>query len=347
MFITLHNIAHYLLERGFVSPSDIVHNQCTVTNSSSRNRCFKVAFQSKRGVFVKQSRPSDVTLQTCLEIEACCGREFQASGLLSDHVPRVLGYDKQRGILCSELVADAESLRQFCGTHVTQRPAIASALGDVLAKFHSTDTAQMVKRLPPRARHRVPTTLRDDLTGVTAKIDPVGISARIRQYPEYAKLIRNAATLWNPDGLCHGDIRWDNILIKQTNSELGLSIIDWELAGGGDTAWDVAGVVEAYLVDWVGNILELAELRDLVNSFLMAYISRRGNSVKNASFLRRVSAFAGCRLVQSTFEHHQFGSSLSESGLQLLQLSWNILQNPEETERELLKISSLFDGSGE
>lgn len=347
MFITLHNIVHYLLERGFVSPSDIVHNQCTVTNSSSRNRCFKVAFQNKSGVFVKQSRPSDPTLQTCLEIEACCGREFQASGLLSEHVPQVLGYDIQRGVLCSALVAEAESLRQFCRTHATQRLALASALGDVLAKFHSTDAAQMVKRLPPRAQHRVPTTLRDDLTGVSVKIDPVGISARIRQYPDYAELIRNASKLWNPDGLCHGDIRWDNILIKQTNSELGLSIIDWELAGGGDSAWDVAGVVEAYLVDWVGNILELDELRDLVNNFLIAYISRRGQSVRNATFLRRVSSFAGCRLVQSTFEHHQFGTSLGESGLQLLQLSWNVLRDPEATERELLKISKLFDGSGE
>ena len=244
-------------------------------------------------------------------------------------------------------LARGESLRFYHHSNPALRPFLAAALGDTLAKFHSSDAAQMVKRLPQRAQHRVPTTLRDDLTSVTSKVDPSGISVRIREYPEYVALLRKASSLWSPDGLCHGDIRWDNILIKQTESDLELCIIDWELAGGGDSAWDVAGVIQAYLVDWVNNLFDLDELRDLVSRFCTAYLSRRGGPAKHPNFLRRVSEFAGCRLVQSTFEHHQFGTPLGESGLQLLQLSWNVLRDPEATERELLQISNLFDGSYE
>ena len=345
MFITAHNVVHYLLERGFISSADVVHNRCVVSNSSSRNRCFKVAFEDELGVFVKQARPDDPITQACLEIEATCGREFQRDETLAEHVPAVLGYDQQRGILCSTLIADGENSRTFQKAHPDSRPLIATLLGDTLAKFHSPIGSELVRRFPQKSRHRIPSTLRDDLSGATAKIDPAGISSRIREHPEYVKLIRSTSSLWCPGDLCHGDIRWDNILVSKKNDDLKLRIIDWELAGGGDSAWDVAGVVQSYLIDWVASLLSLDELRDLVKRFWIAYQSRVGDVGSDPLFLRRVTAFAGCRLVQSTFEQHQFGSPLGELGHQLLQLSWNLLQDPESTERELLQVSELFLGS--
>lgn len=345
MFVTPHNLVHFLLTRGYINAASVVHDRCRVEDFSSRNRCFKVSFAKSPGVFVKQARQSDATMKTCIEIEAECLRLLARPAVqstLSNHVPELVAFDKERTILCTSLIVDSQSLRTAQLADPKLRASLAKSLGVLLAKFHTATVADMVDLLPKSAKHRVPTLLHGRSLVSRPEDDPAGVYTRIQQYPEYARLVRETAAYWQPDGLMHGDIRWDNILVSPGESGPLLSLIDWELAGGGDTAWDVAGVVQSYLIDWSADLIDTDELQSLVGLFLSGYLADRhlsGNQTQ--PFLRKTVLYAGCRLIQSTFEQHQFGKPLDAHGLRLLQLSWNILREPLAAENELLLIDRL------
>lgn len=345
MFVTPQNVVHYLLTRGFVTAAAVVHDRCRVEDFSSRNRCLKVTFARSPGIFVKQARQTDVTMKTCLEIEAECLRLLARPAVrssLSDHVPELVAFDRERGILCTTLVANSQSMRIVQQANPELRISVSAALGSLLGKFHNSTMSDMVDLLPHSARHRVPTLLHGRSLVSRPEDDPAGVYSRIQEYPEYAKLIRETAAYWQADGLMHGDIRWDNILVSP--GELGprLSLIDWELAGGGDLAWDVAGVVQSYLIDWSADLLSTEAMQKLVGGFLSNYLAERRLSVTlTQDFRKKIVLYAGCRLIQSTFEQHQFGTPLEAPGLRLLQLSWNILRDPLAAENELLLLDRL------
>jgi hypothetical protein len=342
MFLTQHNVIHYLLERGYVSTKAVVHDHCRVNNASSRNRCFRVSFATHPGVFVKQARDNEPWIRTCLEIEAECYAAFcgkNSAAELSEHIAAICGYDRIRSILCCELISKAQSLRAVQINRPELRAALATKLGESLAKFHSRDAAGVIEKLPATARHRVPSLLLYGSQGIGSQNDPAGISVRMSEYPEYVKLVREVASLWHPNGLMHGDIRWDNFLVSEAGPDLGLFIVDWELAGGGDVAWDVAGVMQSYLIEWSADMLGTHEMQSLIGRFWSSYVARRGlPATEAADFVRRMVVYAGCRLIQSTFEQHQFGAPLGTAGLKLLQLSWNVLSDPATAERDLLAL---------
>jgi len=343
MFLTPHNVVHFLLTRSQISASSVVHDGCRVEDFSSRNRCFKVSFAQSPGIFVKQARQTDATMKACLEIEAECLRLIgkpESSLSLSDHVLRLISFDRERLVLCTMLVENGHSLRTVQLANPELRNALAKSLGALLATVHTTEASEIVNHLPAAAQHRVPTLLHGRSLATRPEDDPAGVYARIQEYPEYVKLIRDTAGYWQADGLMHGDIRWDNILVSESESGPVLSLIDWELAGGGDVAWDVAGVVQSYLIDWSADLLSTEDLQLVVGTFLSEYLTARHlPDNQTQSFLRKTILYSGCRLVQSTFEQHQFGTTLNSHGLRLLQLSWNILRDPAAAENELL----LFD----
>ncbi|MBL8814342.1 MAG: phosphotransferase [Planctomycetaceae bacterium] len=346
MFVTQHNIVHFLLTRGHVSAASVIHRTCRVEDCSSRNRCFKVAFSDSSGIFVKQARQTDSITKKCLEIEAECLRLFARSShgsTIASFVPDLVEYDEGRSILCTTLISNSMSMRAMQLENPEYRLPLAKAVGTVLAAFHVLPIEETTEQLPDAAHHRVPTLLHGRSLISSPADDPAGVYARIQEYPEYVKLVRESTAYWHADGLTHGDIRWDNILVVESQTVPQVSIVDWELAGIGDTAWDVAGVIQSYLIDWSANRLNTEELQILVREFLTSYLDVRGlPAEETTAYLRRAIIYSGCRLIQSTFEQHQFGTPLDSAGLGLLQLSWNILRDPVAVENDLLLIKHLL-----
>ena len=252
-------------------------------------------------------------------------------------VPKWISFDAERSILCTQLIL-AESFRSV-SLQDSQRVELAKLLGAGLASIHSVNSNELAD-LPTATRHRVPTILQLAKYGVGD--DPAKIWQTLSAYPDFVKLISEQIQHWTPTGLTHGDMRWDNLLVTKTDDSLKLSIVDWELAGVGDCAWDVGGVLQSYLIDWSVDLIDSDQLQQLTIAFWQAYVVEARLSATGANrLLERTIMFAACRLIQSTFEHHQFGNELESTGRRLLQLSWNILKEPQEVLRSLLPLQAV------
>jgi Ser/Thr protein kinase RdoA (MazF antagonist) len=66
----------------------------------------------------------------------------------------------------------------------------------------------------------------------------------LRQCAPLLATIASVGATWMPRTMIHGDIKFDNILVARDR----MLFVDWELAGLGPPAWDLAGVVDGLLV---------------------------------------------------------------------------------------------------
>ena len=113
------------------------------------------------------------------------------------------------------------------------------------------------------------------------------------------------AKVLEPSCLVHGDLKWDNCLIEGRD---GVRVIDWEMAAIGDPAWDVAGILQDYLVFCraVVSPTEPAGLneraREAGGVFLTSYLAIAQVPDRDG-FTDRALRLTGVRLVQSALEH--------------------------------------------
>ena len=127
------------------------------------------------------------------------------------------------------------------------------------------------------------------------------------------------------------------------------------MADWGDACWDLAGIFSAYLSFWVQSLpgngmanpealvaqarFPIERMQPAIRSFWDTYTQCRdvlGQAARD--LLRRTVLYTGARNIQTAFEFLQTSPQASSGTVLLLQLSMNILANPEEASRELLGI---------
>jgi aminoglycoside phosphotransferase (APT) family kinase protein len=159
---------------------------------------------------------------------------------------------------------------------------------------------------------------------------------------------------WRPDALIHADLRLDNFLVSNAQTDRPrLTIVDWETAGTGDSCWDVGTFFAGHLYGWLlsapvtrdgspGAFMELARLslpamRPAMRRFWRAYLRARAIPVANRDeFLLRGMRYAGARLVQHAFEEAQRMTRLNALAIYLLQVGLNVMQRPADAAARLL-----------
>jgi Phosphotransferase enzyme family len=165
---------------------------------------------------------------------------------------------------------------------------IASTLGATLGRLHR-GTAGLP--LPPARRPAI-------LTGLTGQ-DPQDPTMRasiqsLRQHPD---LQRAAELMSAPVAGClvNHDLKWDNVVVAEDGRVV---LLDWELAGLGDPAWDLGCLVSEHLVrDGEGALTTSAEA--LVRSYAETAELR---PEIHAIFARRTATAAALRVAQLSLE---------------------------------------------
>jgi aminoglycoside phosphotransferase (APT) family kinase protein len=181
----------------------------------------------------------------------------------------------------------------------------------------------------------------------------------IQQYPEFCNLLDELRHQWRAEALIHFDIKWDNCLVSAAQSTPDrtrpLTIVDWELAGIGDPAWDVGAVFSAYLSFWLLTIPVTAEtppdrllhlaryplerMLPALRSFWGSYIRRMQlDAFAAEERLLRAVRYGAARLAQTSYEQMHTGPQLTGNVVCSLQLSLNILRQPREAVVHLLGI---------
>ncbi len=253
-------VVHDLLERGFLSFESVVDGDVVVAEATSRHRNFAVMRKRDASYFVKQIQPWQPQAASTLQREAHCywlAQQDPTLATLAPLLPKYYGFDAKRGMLILELLPEAENLSLY-HRRLGQFPvAIATQLGQTLGRYHHAASASLQKDNPHYAvfPRQIPwifsfhqgTSPFSQLSGANTQMQEI-----LRQYPEFPQALDALRNQWQVNTLMHGDMKWENCLVyPQKNGELGIKLVDWEIADFGDACWDVGGLLQAYLSFWI------------------------------------------------------------------------------------------------
>lgn len=358
MLLSPLNICYYLLDRGLIQLKDLVNGDYTVNMSSSRNNNFIINKKLANPIFVKQPRTLSGEQANSVRIEASCywlANHDEAYHSLKSFLPKYHGYDYLNHVLMTECVKDSTDLYTFYAEKKKFIPAVPTQLAALLSSYHQKifsenqrhKSEQLFKKGFPFIFHLGDKNIRS--WWKPKKESEKQMLSLIEKDDNFRQLIENAAKEWKADGLIHNDIKSANFLINVKDLEkedIKVRLIDWELADLGDSCWDVAAVFKMYILFWIYSQdfskkgltqqkpyhdFDLFTIQSSIQIFWKNYCQQmKVEEDTKGELLLKIAKFAALGLVQSCFETTTVADSLTPEGAQMLQLSVNILRNPEQ-----------------
>jgi aminoglycoside phosphotransferase (APT) family kinase protein len=347
----------FLLEGHLLDARDLVQGEVRVEDRSARHRSFAVHCTTRPGIFLKIAPSGDV-LGT-LAAEATFYRLVNSASrlaVLQPFVPHMLTYDAERQLLALELVAKGSNARNGAGGPGALAE-IGSQLGHLLALCHSAgtsddpDTRSAFSEMLPwafRVALPEPSLFRD--------VGPLQLDLirLVQRHPEIVDRFREVRGAWQWSAFTHGDIRWTNVLIGES---AGLRLVDWEAAGIGDPAWDVASAFEGWLSRGLETLpLDVSDgpaeasarfaqtlpaLQRQMSALWNSYASTAALSGQSLEELRdRATAYTGIRLLQSAYEWASGRTALSPFILLTVQLAVSLLRQRAEARAAVLGVGT-------
>jgi Phosphotransferase enzyme family len=351
-FQSQHDVVAYLLNSGLLPARVVADGELEIADASQRNANFKVIVPGGPSYLVKQG--VDPERRTTLLREAALYRAFSSRGAqpMRRFTVRSFGYDEREHVLVLELFVDALDFRQAADPGGALSRALASSLGSALATLHCDGPgADCPDDLSAREACWALAIHRPDL-GMLGRISAgnMRLLSIIQEADDVGRALEELQAKWTPSAWIHGDIRWANCLRVSPRS--GFKLVDWELAGRGDPAWDIGAVLSEHLHAWLHSIpitsratlsrlapsseRRLLRSRTSLRHFWSAYARRaRIDRHTAADRLRRAAGFAGARLLQAAYEQMQGAIELTPTVIGLLQLGSNVLRRQEESLTEL------------
>jgi Phosphotransferase enzyme family len=366
--IDVRSITDYLRRKSLIGRHAAPEGNLTRRSGPQGNRTIRFLDPGGVGCFVKQPREAGPTEERLLALEqkfySFCHEELGAAAIVQ-YLPRLLAHDHPH-LLVLELVSEATSLwDQFANGEARDFPVqLVQAVGSTLASFHKTfrnpDLLERLDWLPDNLPsgmliHRPRPELRATLSSANAQL------VRILQIEErLSPLLDQAGQQWQPDTVIHRDFKLTNILVCPCDPggagmPFGVRIIDWEHVQFGDPAWDVAGALQDFVNFWIRwmplsepmDVDELASraryplpiVQKALQAFWHGYKNGMGLSAAEAKrLLLRSVIFSAARLIQTAYEWGASLVRLPRQSMLLLQVSANLLNNPESWQLHLYGI---------
>ena len=353
MILTTKNLVHYLIARGLVTPDSAVDGDLLITDSSHRNRSFRVLRKNHPSYFVKQIRtwdPQSIAAWKCEAQCYCSTRSDPDFSSFATLVPQYFDHDPQRYALTIELFSEAENLSIYHRRLKTCPALVGKELGSALSLYHRNSAIRLkdvTERVPwILSLHETSADLFSSLSGANAQLIRI-----VQEDKEFCQALDAARERWKPAALIHGDIKWDNCIL--TKGDSGLKLIDWELADYGDPCWDAGAVLQTYLSYWIfsmqpangaaaAQLVESAQqpiesMQPALQAFWKTYTDNMDATRDTVrEWLDRSVVYAAARLIQTAFEMMHTFPQITPHGAYLLQTSLNILKRPGDAARELL-----------
>ena len=223
---------------------------------------------------------------------------------LAAHLPECRLADPARGLLVLEFVEDAETLYEHAGR--TAPDSALRALGEALGRCHQALDGTGLDG----PASEVPWVLRvtdDPTAGAGLAPEARSVLSGLSQRGAIASALRRARADWRAETLIHGDLKFDNCLVRSDDGESPVLLVDWELAATGDPAWDIGSVVQEcmLLASAAGGAGESPGLESFgagIGGFLDAYARSSGRMLDD-EVRRRVVLCTGARLLQAALEY--------------------------------------------
>lgn len=367
METVFRNLVRYLVGEGLISREEVVNGGLSLAISRSRNRYVLVKQRNGPCYFVKQALETEAMTAETVAREAEVYRGVYGDDRLAalrDLLPVFHLFDPAQKILVTELVKDAETIAAYHQRLGACPPELGARVGAALATCHQVrfvegrPQAALFPQAPPwilklHAESDHSSLRRSSAAGAMVEM--------LLAAPDLGDQLGALRAGWRRDTLVHTDMRWENCLLAPRGASLDerrLTIIDWELADIGDAAWDVGGILQAYLNFWIGSMPHdaalspeerasaatrpLEEIQPAVRAFWRAYIE--ASEVYGADpgpFLERAAAMMGARMLVTAFEMCAWSEAVPAHGLMIAQAGLNVLRDPAAAVRDLLGIADV------
>jgi Ser/Thr protein kinase RdoA (MazF antagonist) len=357
----------FLIDRGLIDQDWILDGHLRVRARTRRNHNLRVEGPGGAGFLIKQPGAWEDSSRETLRREAAFHRlcrEEPALAAVAEGIPPLVADDPDRPVLVFEAVPGAVPLHPRRGNRSTE-PAFG-ALGRALGRLHRVTRFEAWGTRPrPAWLDRGPPWslgLHEPRPHLLTSLGPARLELlRILQASDSSRDSFGALRdRWQPVGLVHGDIRFDNVLVGPpgdgAESESSrLWIVDWETVGVGDPAWDLAGAFQDLIVHWVSSmpisdefsaeqwIARAALPMELMNTLARALWSGYReeacpDGVEAAALLVRTVAYSAGRLIQTVFETLAGAERLAGRAVVLLQVAANLLAEPASGQVQLYGI---------
>ena len=219
---------------------------------------------------------------------------------------------------------------------------MAAAVGHAIGEFHAEGGGSRTLRpsvglVGGRARRRPPH------PGASPRLTTGGI-ALIKLLQRSRGLEARLRALAPPAGgaLVHGDLRWENVLVEP-GTEPAVWLVDWEMGGAGEQAWDTGCFAAACVSAWLCSIpavpgmapdqlaaeagLPMDTLALGLDAFWTAYRDVAPGTGTDA-WAERCTQLTAVRLVYRGFECTQYDVDLEPLPVAHLQVAAHMLDDP-------------------
>jgi len=355
--LNLEDAPPYLLQHGLITPSTVTDGNLSVSSVVRRNRNLFVTRDDGPGYLLKQPDGPDSVNSLQREAGFCsfCHAE-PAAEPLREWIPPLRHLDLAHCVVGLELFPGATPLwTHYAGFSAEEFPVeVPRRVGQALGTVHSLFRAPELRQDPRLAwmERCIPWILlvHRPAPEILATLSAANYQALrvVQGQPGLSRQLDALRAEWRSDTVMHGDVKSGNVLVVPPAEGGGGSrvrLVDWELVQVGDAAWDVAGMLQDFVMFWVLSMpgdaasgdemanrarYPLSALQPAVRAFWRAYRYSAGLTPGEAeSTLRRAVRFAGARLIQSAYELGQASHALPRASVLLLQISANLLAQPE------------------
>lgn len=359
--LTCREVVPYLLRRQLISPDCMTVGDLTIEETSRRHHHFKITPRVGRCFLIKQGAGKERVAAIAREARVYRFLQSNADTAgLQGYVPRCYEYDPREELLVLELLRDTIDVRERHARTGRFSTSLAADIGRALATLHgygineSSDVEDRFAPQPPwvLSVHRPDLRMFCDLSSANVQIVKI-----VQQFDPLCRALDELREGWRDDTFIHFDLRWDNLIVP-TRSPGGpprVKIVDWELAGEGDRFWDVGTIFAEYLSFWLSSIpisgetppdrfMELARcpvqtMQPAMRAFWLSYVRATGlTPAMSREGLLRAVRYGAARLIQTSIERTHFSAQLAGAAVCLLQLSSNMLGQPQEAALHLLGI---------
>jgi Ser/Thr protein kinase RdoA (MazF antagonist) len=328
MFLTEANVLHYLLDKRFADPEDVVSGKFTVRGLSRRNRNFRVT-SGAREYLVKQVRKWDAEGRASLEREATVYWQARTKPTLApfaELAPRSYAWDPPNAVLILEFLPGHSELYDLTDRFA---PELARLAGQAMGAFHrAMRSEEHLPWFPAEIPWQLSMHETKDEYVAEESAGRQELVRAVRKYAEFGPALDKLRGEWRAETVIQGDWKLDNCLISSERDRL--RVVDWEFACWGDPAWDLATLLQSYWNFWVlwPSRYAIEEIRPALVAAVEGYAE--------PAVAERAIRFAGARMLQTAYEHLDKKEQMTPQAVRLMQASLNILTRPEWAAAQLM-----------
>ena len=360
---TVENIHQQLLKLGLITKDALLNGDYEATTVNRRNKNLTITTNTRQNYFIKQTDPVNTEHAKTLKNEILFYRQ------VGEHLPELKGsipefeYGSADDLLLI-LAYQSSSIplwRHYKRAAANEIPsATLESVGLLLGRLHATLSAIHLRSLTEFEF------LGSELPFIFKLLKPhpgilqwassgaIKFIERLQAHKEIDARWQDAIRRWEVNAIIHGDIKLDNFIIGEQGGAVGsdsqIKIVDWEMAQFGDTAWDIAGVLNDFIFWWAITMPDdmppeemikhakfpLANIKPGVNAFWDGYAATSKFSADALGRqLEKAVLFAGLRIIQTSFEISSRFDAMPPISSLLFNIGTSILNNPQRACEQL------------